>query len=892
MDIEVKPKNWILENRIGYNKKINNTFNRSKYKDTNKKENCKCKSDNCDIDVKTISLFPHQRILRDYIQLDSPYRGILAYHELGSGKSAASIAAAEIFMEKRKIFVLTPASLAKNYENELMKISTLGLNMKKTWTLLKITGDLKSKTLIEKLIEYGINIKYIKKDKQIWLPLYKNDLNDYASVIENDVTYSSLKSDKKKIINYIILHIIRNKYKFISYNGLTQKMLTEMGKDIFNNSFIIVDEVHNFISRVVNGSKIARTVYNNMMNADNCKLVLLSGTPIINNPYEIASLINLLRGPMEIFKIKLLSSSIDVSEKILKEKINELNINKFIDYIYYNNREISIALLPEGYIKESKSIEIVKYKWEYTKDKLIEIIKSELENIKGLKIGIKKTKELYYALPNNKDDFDKMFIDYKDEEKPVTKNLDLFQRRILGTVSYYRTSGSEFFPELLPIKIQYLNMSNHQLTKYDEVRSKERKIDEAKKFRKNDMDEKSSVYRAYSRMVCNFAFPENLERVYPSDIKNILRKELDIIAEDNINEEIVVNNDYENKLDKVIKELDTNEYLSKENLKNYYSPKYSKMLDDIEESPGSVLIYSQFRMVEGLGIFSKSLNYNDYKEIILIKSENGYKYSDLSVFDEKYDNKRYIVFNSDKEKTNQLIHLFNGEFSQLNGELYNSLPDRIKKNKDIQLYGKLVKVMMITQSGAEGISLKNVRRVLIMEYFWNSVRINQVIGRAVRTCSHEQLPLKDRNVQVYSYIMKLTQEQLKKNFTIKTMDKGITTDEYIYNIAKNKEELINSFLKLLKASSFDCVINSEKNKPLESGYKCYNWPINVNNKKLSFTKDINNDNKILLHDKLKKKKTGKGKVVLINDIKYVELNKKLYDYESYINAGILLPIQK
>ena len=890
MDIEVKPKNWILENRIGYNKKINNTFNRSKYKDTNKKENCKCKSDNCDIDVKTISLFPHQRILRDYIQLDSPYRGILAYHELGSGKSAASIAAAEIFMEKRKIFVLTPASLAKNYENELMKISTLGLNMKKTWTLLKITGDLKSKTLIEKLIEYGINIKYIKKDKQIWLPLYKNDLNDYASVIENDVTYSSLKSDKKKIIDDIILHIIRNKYKFISYNGLTQKMLTEMGKDIFNNSFIIVDEVHNFISRVVNGSKIARTVYNNMMNADNCKLVLLSGTPIINNPYEIASLINLLRGPMEIFKIKLLSSSIDVSDKILKEKINELNINKFIDYIYYNNREISIALLPEGYIKESKSIEIVKYKWEYTKDKLIEIIKSELENIKGLKIGIKKTKELYYALPNNKDDFDKMFIDYKDEEKPVTKNLDLFQRRILGTVSYYRTSGSEFFPELLPIKIQYLNMSNHQLTKYDEVRSKERKIDEAKKFRKNDMDEKSSVYRAYSRMVCNFAFPENLERVYPSDIKNILRKELDIVAEDNINEEIVVNNDYENKLDKVIKELDTNEYLSKENLKNYYSPKYSKMLDDIEESPGSVLIYSQFRMVEGLGIFSKSLNYNDYKEIILIKSENGYKYSDLSVFDEKYDNKRYIVFNSDKEKTNQLIHLFNGEFSQLNGELYNSLPDRIKKNKDIQLYGKLVKVMMITQSGAEGISLKNVRRVLIMEYFWNSVRINQVIGRAVRTCSHQQLPLKDRNVQVYSYIMKLTQEQLKKNFTIKTMDKGITTDEYIYNIAKNKEELINSFLKLLKASSFDCVINSEKNKPLESGYKCYNWPINVNNKKLSFTKDINKDNKILEFQKYTKLKKGKGKVVLIKNKKYVELNNKYYDYNSYINSGILLPV--
>ena len=140
--------------------------------------------------------------------------------------------------------------------------------------------------------------------------------------------------------------------------------------------------------------------------------------------------------------------------------------------------------------------------------------------------------------------------------------------------------------------------------------------------------------------------------------------------------------------------------------------------------------------------------------------------------------------------------------------------------------------------------------------------------------------------------MKLKKEQLDKNFTIKSLDKGITTDEHIYNIASSKENLINQFLKLLKSASFDCIINSNQNKPLESGYKCYNWPINVDNNKLSYTKDINNDSKILKHDKLKKKKTGIGKVVLIKDKKFVELNKKIYDYESYKNAGILLPIQK
>ena len=66
--------------------------------------------------------------------------------------------------------------------------------------------------------------------------------------------------------------------------------------------------------------------------------------------------------------------------------------------------------------------------------------------------------------------------------------------------------------------------------------------------------------------------------------------------------------------------------------------------------------------------------------------------------------------------------------------------------------------------------------------------------------------------------------------------------------------------------------------------------INVNNKKLSFTKDINKDNKILEFQKYTKLKKGKGKVVLIKNKKYVELNNKYYDYNSYINSGILQPV--
>ena len=96
MNIEVKTNDWILPNRVGYNKYIYNTFHPSKYSKKKTEASCDCTKDSCELDVSKVSLFPQQRIIKDYMQIDSPYRGILLYHELGSGKSAASIAAANI----------------------------------------------------------------------------------------------------------------------------------------------------------------------------------------------------------------------------------------------------------------------------------------------------------------------------------------------------------------------------------------------------------------------------------------------------------------------------------------------------------------------------------------------------------------------------------------------------------------------------------------------------------------------------------------------------------------------------------------------------------------------------------------------------------------------------
>jgi hypothetical protein len=68
---------------------------------------------------------------------------------------------------------------------------------------------------------------------------------------------------------------------------------------MFDNSVVIIDEAHNLIGSVVNDRAIKRKLYDMIYNARDCKIVALSGTPIINRPNEIAFLLNLLKGPIE-----------------------------------------------------------------------------------------------------------------------------------------------------------------------------------------------------------------------------------------------------------------------------------------------------------------------------------------------------------------------------------------------------------------------------------------------------------------------------------------------------------------------------------------------------------------------------------------------------------------
>ena len=95
---------------------------------------------------------------------------------------------------------------------------------------------------------------------------------------------------------------------------------------------------------------------------------------------------------------------------------------------------------------------------------------------------------------------------------------------------------------------------------------------------------------------------------------------------------------------------------------------------------------------------------------------------------------------------------------------------------------------------------------------------------------------------------------------------------------------------MLKAASFDCITHSVQNKPMENGYRCYNWAVNAPASDLAYIENIDDETKIQKHQKYQVLKRNKGIVVSHNQEKYVMIDNKLYDYFSYKNAGVLIPI--
>ena len=902
----IKSSAYYMDNREIFINFINSLFApyKEELKEASKTASCESrKGDNFD-------LMAHQKIVRDYINLYTPYRGILLYHGLGSGKTCSSIAIAEGMKDSRKIIVMTPASLKRNYYEELKKCGDSMYKKNQFWEFVAATSE-NIKTLSAVL---SLEVEYIKAQGGAWLVNSKKKSN-----------YETIDADDKKSLDKQLDEMIERKYRFLSYNGLRKshmKALTTEGgvkHNPFDNAVVIIDEAHNIVSRIVNKltrkptDSVSIEIYELLMSADNVRIILLSGTPIINYPNEIAILFNMLRGYIKTWHLKL---TINSDRKVTKQLFEDIfksttlggNVADFIDY-KSSTSTLTITRNPFGFVNQRTKDT---YGGVHLADRGNMTDAEFISNITRLllkeKISISSTRvDMYKALPDGLDDFKKMFINSENN----VQNMDLLKRRILGLTSYFRSAQENLMPRFTKSSNFYIvdvPMSDFQFGIYEEARVKERKLEsDSRKKRKKGaaadiFEDSTSTYRIFSRAFCNFVFPKpDIVRPMPADTSFEADADEDILdtgakldnidgkheADELVDGERVTDADYDGRIRDALLKLSEKkaQYLTGDAL-DIYSPKFKNILDNIKnpEHVGLHLVYSQFRTLEGIGIFKIVLEANGYTEFVINNTPRGWR---LAIPPKERGKPMFVLYTGTESSEQKEIvrNVFNGDWKYIPS----TLAADIRAISPNNLYGELIKVFMITASGAEGISLKNTRYVHLMEPYWHPVRIQQVIGRARRICSHQDLPAELRTVDVFLYLMKFSRKQLDVDATIELKTKDVskldsriqfTSDQALWEIAIMKEAVTEKLLDAVKESAIDCSIHSNVGS---EKLNCFSFgPTGPN--KFSFSGSFEEENTDAVARQNMQTITIDLDEVTIQGIKYAYDKKTghVYDFDSYM----------
>lgn len=114
--------------------------------------------------------------------------------------------------------------------------------------------------------------------------------------------------------------------------------------------------------------------------------------------------------------------------------------------------------------------------------------------------------------------------------------------------------------------------------------------------------------------------------------------------------------------------------------------------------------------------------------------------------------------------------------------------------------GANVRVILACNTASEGIDFKFVRAVHLLDPWYHMNKVQQIIGRASRNCSHALLPSAKRNVTVYMHAA-LPPAELGR-------DARETVDVHAYRLAEFKQVRIAAVERLLIASSLDCHLNT------------------------------------------------------------------------------------
>lgn len=938
--VEVSPSEWVLPDRVGFLNWIQRVFVYPKEKEGGEDGTGSSSNGN-------ETLFVRQRFVRDYLQEDGPYPGLLLYHAVGVGKSRASIAALRALEGSHRMFVMLKASIRNNFVDELRKFG----------------GD-----RYAEMQEWAQNPDGIGGKE--WEAVSEEGKRNGI----RGIPFDQLPIAAKQEVRARLARIIEQDIRFVHYNGGITKGLLEEFCDGPNNPFegaaIVIDEAHNFVSSVTKGG-LAKHLYERMMTAEDRKVILLTGTPFVNDIVEMPYMLNLVRGFVRTLRIRVdVDFDSDDVANLEEKACQALEASPFVNRYEFDintkglsslsltgstgkgegaagRTDNSIVLVveptPPGFrriagrandlacslehkprgnndtvctatdalMERDRDLRWTPGAW--TADFVRSRVVQDMRSVTGKRTHGKE--ELTPLLPMG----EKFIRLFADEEGQSLRNHAELERRAAGLVSYFAAYDKETFPDRSPKHIVKCPMSPHQFDVYKGLREEERRqertaqrISHAKGRQQGTRganDTSNSTYRTFTRQVCTFAFPSQVPRPYKKDVAKrhqFAARGEDIIADDddddrprlsrrfleggaekdaqarveekdddgddndddqwdekeeggNVDNEVetnrsplvttkenpkkpkksIVAREYDRQLTRATRALQSPKHihvLRMDGTLAQHSPKFYELIDHFSTRRNPMLVYSQFRKTEGIGLFAACLDANGYNRLSVSRDpitgvyrlrrernggSNGAAKGAAGNGPSSHGGSYMIFDNSDPEAARILLNAFNSEFDRLPASVLKDVKGLLPpgKESDENLHGNLAKLMLVTKSGAEGITLKNVREVHALEPYWNANRIDQVIGRAVRAHSHARLPPEERRVDIYEYMATFTPEQAAQR-TIKTLDNSKTSDEYLYELALKKGEMIDDMLGVLRRAAVDCRMHREEHRNIDPDHAC------------------------------------------------------------------------
>lgn len=398
-------------------------------------------------------------------------------------------------------------------------------------------------------------------------------------------------------------------------------------------------------------------------------------------------------------------------------------------------------------------------------------------------------------------------MDFKEGGREYLRNMSR------GYVSYLRGADPLTFAERIDVgeippglsftKVTRCYMLEFQKTAYLEV-----------------VLEKGDSLDKRSEAVANFVFPglnknkKDIKGYYGIDgineIKSQLKNNSTVI--NNLIASTVLKNYAIKDTSSLVYLTDNNKVISgdifKEIYLKYFSIKFYTALQKINnqvvdrEGTGLIFIFSNLVKV-GVDLFNEVLQKNGYLEF----NENPNNYTI------KNDTKCYYCSKTfDKHGTDDKIKLhtfYPATYIAITGkseENADQIPEekhRILKNifnNTDNRDGRKIKLVLGSKVMNEGITLKNIKEILILDVHYNLGRTDQVIGRGIRFCTHynitnEENPFPKVNINKYVISDK----------------ESLTTEEELYKKAEYKYRLIKETERILQEEAVDCPLNRNGN---------------------------------------------------------------------------------